>query len=146
VSYAANFNEMELGDIKTSDKLKGKEDIYFGEREQYFLLASAPNSKMNLGFDYKIRKFNANLRFVRFGEVRLIDFIDEEDIYSPKITTDLTLGLNLSNVFSLHVGSANLFNVYPDAQDTETETGGLWDAVQMGSGGAFYFARLGFKF
>ena len=25
---------------------------------------------------------------------------------------------------------------------TETETGGLWDAVQMGSSGAFYFARL----
>jgi iron complex outermembrane recepter protein len=47
---------------------------------------------------------------------------------------------------NLNVGVANLFNVYPDAQDTETETGGVWDAVQMGFSGSLYFVKLGFKF
>ncbi|MCB0565746.1 MAG: hypothetical protein H6573_35580 [Lewinellaceae bacterium] len=44
-------------------------------------------------------------------------------------------------------GANNLLNAYPSIQtDGETETGGYWDAVQMGFSGAFYFARLGFKF
>ena len=145
-TFAANFNDMELGDITTSDKLKGKEDIYFGTREQKFLLASAPNSKMNLTLDCKVKNFNVNLRFVRFGEVVLEDWLGTDDVYSPKVVTDLTLGYDLTKNLSLRVGAANLLNVYPDQQDTETETGGLWDAVQMGTNGSFYFARLGFKF
>ena len=145
-TFAANFNEMELGDITTSAKLKGKEDIYFGTREQKFLLASAPDSKMNLTLDYKFKNFNVNLRFVRFGEVVLEDWLGTDDVYAAKIVTDLTLGYDLTKNLSLRIGAANLLNVYPDQQDTETETGGLWDAVQMGTNGSFYFARLGFKF
>lgn len=145
-TFAANFNQMELGDIHTSPKLAGKEDIYFGSREQKFLLASAPDSKMNLTLDYKLNNFSVNLRFVRFGEVVLEDWLGTDDVYSPKVVTDLTLGYDLTKNLSLRVGAANLFNVYPDQQDTETETGGLWDAVQMGSNGSFYFARFGFNF
>jgi iron complex outermembrane receptor protein len=146
VSFAGNFNQMELGDIKTSDKLQGKEDIYFGNRERLFLLASAPESKLNLTFDYRYRKLNANLRFVRFGEIVLEDFLGTLDVYEARVTTDLTLGLDLTRNAGLYLGAANLFNVYPTQQDTETETGGLWDAVQMGFGGSFYFAKLNFRF
>ena len=52
LSMAANFNNMVINDIYTNDKLKGKENTYFGIREQYFLLASAPKSKVNIGLDY----------------------------------------------------------------------------------------------
>ena len=76
-------------------KLRGKEDIYFGPREQQVLLASAPDSKINLTLDYARGRFASSLRFVR-----------------------------------------DIFDVYPTQQDTETETGGLWDAVQMGFSGA----------
>ncbi len=145
-AFAGNFNDMELGDITTSTKLKGKEDIYFGRREQKFLLASAPDSKMSLTLDYKIRRLNANLRFTRFGEIVLEDFVGTDDVYKAKIVTDLTLGYDLSKNLAWNFGAANLFNVYPTQQDTETETGGLWDAVQMGFSGAFYFTKLGFKF
>ena len=146
VSVAGNFNSMELGDITTSEKLEGKEDTYFGQREQYFLLASAPASKINLSLDYKVEKLNVNLRFVRFDKIELIDWLDTVDTYDAKITTDLTLGYDLSKNLSLNIGGANIFNVYPTQQDTETETGGLWDSVQMGTNGAFYFTKLGFKF
>jgi hypothetical protein len=37
------------------------------------------------------------------------------------------------------------FNACPSPQDTETETGGVWDAVQMGFSGAYYFVRLDFR-
>jgi iron complex outermembrane receptor protein len=148
-TLAGNFNDfkdIKPEDITTSEKLKGKEDIYFGSREQKFLLASAPDSKINLTLDYRLQRFNAILRLVRFGEVILEDWLGTDDVYKSKTVADLTLGYDITRNLSLNIGTANLLNVYPTQQDTETETGGLWDAVQMGFGGTFYFARLGFKF
>lgn len=145
VSLAGNFNDMELGDINTSPQLAGKEDIYFGAREQAFLLASAPGSKINFQTTYGIRSVDALIRFTRFGEVTLIDWLDTDDVYQPRITTDAALTFRASGNVSLTLGGNNLFNRYPNQQDTETETGGVWDAVQMGFSGAFYYARLNFK-
>lgn len=145
ITFAGNFNNMELGDIKTSEKLKGKEETYFGEREQYFLLASAPKSKMTLAIDHVINKFHTSLRFVHFGEIKLIDWIGTEDIYEAKMTTDLSFAYDFTDNLTLILGSANIFNVYPSEQDTETETGGLWDAVQMGFSGRFIYSKFMFK-
>ncbi len=144
-SLAANFNDMDLGTINTSPKLAGKEDIYYGRREQHFLTASAPESKLTFTGTYGFRNFDVSTRVVRFGEVTLIDWLDTEDVYQSRITTDVSLSYQLSNNVSVTLGGNNVFNRYPTQQDTETETGGLWDAVQMGFSGAFYFARLNFK-
>lgn len=141
-SLAGNFNDMALSAIKTSGKLVGKEETYFGAREQAFLLASAPSSKITFTVDHELNRFNTQLRVTNFGRVSLIDFIDERDVYKAKATTDLSVGYRVSNNARITLGGANIFNVYPTAQDTETETGGLWDAVQMGFSGAFYFAKL----
>ena len=146
VSYAGNFNDMKLGDIKTSPKLAQKKDIYFGRREQHFLLASAPPSKMTLTFDYGVYRFHPSLRFAYFGRVTLIDWLDTEDIYEAKMTTDFSLGYDITDKVLLTLGGANVLNVYPTQQDTETETGGVWDAVQMGFSGRFYYAKLSFRF
>ena len=145
VSLAANFNDMELGSVNTSPKLAGKEDVYFGPREQFFLLASAPETKFNLTLDWTRDRYTANVRFVRFGEVVLMDWLDTEDIYESKITTDVGVGYAITPNVRLAVGGANIFDVYPTQQDTETETGGLWDAVQMGFSGAYYYGKLLFK-
>jgi iron complex outermembrane receptor protein len=141
-SFAGNFNNMELGDINTSRKLKGKEDIYFGRREQAFLLASAPETKLSFAIDYGRDKFNASVRMIYFGEITLIDWLDTEDIYEAKLTTDASLSYDFTDNLTLLVGGANLFDIYPTQQDTETESGGLWDAVQMGFSGRFLFGKL----
>jgi iron complex outermembrane receptor protein len=143
LSYAGNFNRMTLGAVKTSPKLAGKQDTYFGDREQHFLIASAPPAKNSLTVDYGYEQFHANLRFTHFGRVSLIDWLGTEDVYTAKVTTDFSLAYDLTNNLTLVAGAANVFDVYPTQQeDTETETGGLWDAVQMGFSGRFYFARL----
>ena len=154
-SVAANLNSMVIDKIYTNQKLQGKENTYFGLREQYFLLASAPKSKFNFGVDYSKDKFFANLKLTRFGKVRLINWNDngdnivdpgELDTYNSKITADLSVGYNLNN-FTFTIGGLNIMNTYPDKHDPGlTESGGIWDAVQMGFSGAFYFARVGFKF
>jgi iron complex outermembrane receptor protein len=154
-SLAANFNNMVIDKIYTNQKLEGKENTYFGLREQYFLLASAPKSKFNFGVDYSKGNFFANLKLTMFGEVKLINWSDngdniadpgEVDTYNPKITADLSVGYNLRN-FTFTLGGLNILNTYPDKHDPGlTESGGIWDCVQMGFSGAFYFIKVGFKF
>ena len=154
-SVAANFNNMVIDKIYTNQKLQGKENTYFGLREQYFLLASAPKSKFNFGIDYSNENFFANMRLTRFGMVELMNWNDngdniaspdEIDKYNPKVTADLSVGYNLKK-FTFTLGGVNILNNYPDKQDPGlTESGGIWDSVQMGFSGALYFARSGFKF
>ncbi len=154
-SFIGNFNDMTITDVKNGDL---DEQTFFGERDKSFLLASAPDSKLTLNLIYDIEWFDVALGLTRFSEVTLLDFQMFEDVadygslenqvaaasdvYDSKIVTDLNFGFKLNDALKLNVGSNNLFNVYPDQQDDWTEAGGYWDAVQMGFGGAYYYAKL----
>ncbi|WP_416442187.1 TonB-dependent receptor domain-containing protein [Leeuwenhoekiella sp. A16] len=160
-TFTGNINDMSITDVKNGDL---DQRTFFGERDQSFLLASAPDSKLSLNLNYERSWFNAGLAFTRFSEIELLDFQVFEDPadlgyasyadllegatdhYGAKLVTDLTLGFTLSDHIKLQVGSNNLFNVYPDQQDDWTEAGGYWDAVQMGFNGAYYYSRLSFTF
>ncbi|UKJ06864.1 TonB-dependent receptor [Solitalea lacus] len=146
-TLAANFNDMRVDEVHTTPELAGKEDTYFGPRERSFLLASAPPYKINLSFDYRVKKFNAFLRFNQFSGVDLTNWNDVIDSYSAKLTTDLSLGYTFNKYVNITFGGNNIFDVYPSHQDPGlTESGGMWDAVQMGFGGAYFFGRIGIKF
>ncbi len=158
-TLVGNINNMKVDAVNNGTL---DEQTFFGEREKAFLLASAPDNKFSLNLNYARKWFDAGLAFTRFSEVKLLDYQMYEDVadygsfanqikaatdtYGVKIVTDLTLGFNLSKNTKLSVGSNNLFNIYPDQQDDWVEAGGYWDAVQMGFGGAFYYARMNFKF
>ncbi|SEW44425.1 iron complex outermembrane recepter protein [Chryseobacterium wanjuense] len=152
-TLAGNYNDMEITAVHTSEKLKGKEEIYLSPRERGFILASAPKTKINLNLNYKINKFNANLQLVRFDKVTLLGYggADDFQIYNPKVTADLSFGYEFTKGLSLTIGSKNLFNRYPTLQkahvsDGNTESGGIFDPVQMGFAGRQVFARFNFKF
>ncbi|MBP9792566.1 MAG: TonB-dependent receptor [Flavobacterium sp.] len=144
LSFIGNINKMKIGNVNASGL---DSETLFGKREKYFLLASAPESKFGASINYNYnKKFNTNLRFTRFGEVELIDWLDTIDHYGAKIVSDISFNYQFTKNFNLTIGANNFLNVYPDIQDTETETGGNFDSVQMGSNGLFGFARLGVKF
>lgn len=152
-TLAGNYNEMEITKVNTSDRLKGKEDIYLSPRERAFILASAPKTKINLNLNYKISKFNANVQLVRFDKVTLVGYNGPDDYqtYNPKVTTDLSFGYEFSKNINLTIGSKNLFNRYATLQrdavsSGNTESGGIFDPVQMGFAGRQIFARFNFKF
>ncbi|SHE47434.1 TonB-dependent receptor plug domain-containing protein [Chryseobacterium vrystaatense] len=151
-TLAGNYNEMEITKINTSEKLQGKENVYLSPRERAFILASAPKTKVNLNLNYKISKFNANVQLVRFDKVKLIGYkgADDYQLYGAKVTTDISFGYEFSKNLNLTIGSKNLFNRYPTLQtahvDGNTESGGIFDPVQMGFAGRQAFARLNFKF
>ncbi|WPO77394.1 TonB-dependent receptor [Flavobacterium sp. KACC 22761] len=144
-TLVGNINDMKIDKVKNGDL---DEATFFGKREKAFLLASAPDSKFGLNLTYSKNKFDAGLAFTRFSKVVLVDYADEDDVYNPRLVTDLTVGYQLTKNLKLSLGSNNLFNVYPTKQDEQgnTEAGGYWDAVQMGFSGAYYYARLGFNF
>lgn len=144
-TFVGNVNKMRVTNVKNNGL---DEETFFGEREIAFLKASAPNSKLGFNVSFERKWLDAGLNFTRFSEVVLVDYAGEDDVYTPKIVTDLTFGFKLSKNFKLSIGSNNLFNIYPDKQDEQgnTEAGGYWDAVQMGFSGAYYYSRLGFTF
>ncbi len=144
-TLVGNINDMKIEKVKNGTLDEG---TFFGKREKAFLLASAPKNKFGLNLNYSKDKFDAGLAFTHFSKIVLVDYSDEDDVYTEKTITDLTLGYKLTKQLKLSVGSNNLFNIYPDKQDEtgDTEAGGYWDSVQMGFGGAYYYARLGFNF
>jgi len=75
-----------------------------------------PKSKYNLGFDYSIGKFEAELRFVRYGSYTVVSESDAmyDQTFSPNIVTNLELKYNILQSLSLAIGSNNIFDVYPD--------------------------------
>jgi iron complex outermembrane recepter protein len=145
-TMAANINDMKVEAVKTTALLSGKEDTYFGPRDRAFLLASAPDYKVGLSLDYSIKRFSVLLRNTLFSEINLVNFGDEIDVYRKKVTTDVVFSVKAGNSFNISIGGNNILDVYPDVQDPGlTESGGMWDAVQMGFSGTFFFAKVGFK-
>lgn len=146
-TLAANVNHLTFGTIKTSGKLAGKEDIYFSTREQSFVKASAPPSKISLTLMDKINRLNLMLRFTRFDKVQLENYNGVLDVYRPKITTDLSANFEVSRKLQWTLGANNVFNVYPDRSPDmfNTESGGPFDPVQMGINGSFFYTKLYFR-
>ena len=80
--------------------------------------------------------------------------------FGGKVTTDLYASYNLSKNSTLTIGVDNLFNVHPDKSVVpgsvslatgssswgDSESGGPFDAVQMGFDGTRLFAKLIFNF
>ncbi|CAM1362898.1 TonB-dependent receptor [Tenacibaculum xiamenense] len=160
IGFVGNLNKMEINEInhKNLDK-----ETFFGAREQYFLLASAPKHKLILNAVYSVKNFSISSTLTRFSSLELIDwqifkplsqfnnssqqrFDASIDYYKAKYTFDTHFTYDLTNHLSLQAGVNNLFNTYPTEQARNTDSGGLWDAIQMGANGAFYYSKLLLKF
>ncbi|WP_234111505.1 TonB-dependent receptor plug domain-containing protein [Chryseobacterium sp. R2A-55] len=152
-TLAGNYNNMDITAVHTSGKLVGKEEVYLSPRERAFILSSAPRTKFNLNLNYAVKKFNANLQMVRFDKVTYLGYEGPDDFqnYDARITTDLSFGYHFTPKFNLTLGGKNIFNQYPTLQTAQvsagnTESGGIFDPVQMGFAGRQVFARVNFKF
>ncbi len=74
--------------------------------------------------------------------------------YRGKITSDLYVSYKFSKKISLFAGADNVFNIHPDFaavknaryEAFDNETGGPWEAVQMGFNGRRLFSKLVFNF
>ena len=137
-----------VGDIKSSDLLKGKESIYFSESSRLFLERSVPRQKVGLTLTYGIGNFNFFVRNVWFGEVtEATNVVAAQQVYGSKIITDATIGYKFTENLRLSVGANNLLDVYPDETlDPATRTSNQFiysrRATQFGYNGRYIFARV----
>lgn len=176
ILFTANVQNMKIDKINVPAKLSGSEFLkqtFYSDREQKFLLASAPKTKASLNAEYGMKKVTLGLRLTYFGKITLNGYGqdglgiaptvpldngsgDVPDLfnYKGKLVTDIYMSCALHRNWTLFVGADNLLSTHPDfgvvkgAKDWayNTETGGAWDAVQMGFNGRRLFARLAFSF
>jgi iron complex outermembrane receptor protein len=170
---AANFQDMTIDKINVPSALAGNSETFLSDREQTFILASAPPQKLAATLEYGFGKFTVGTRLTYFGEVTLLGYgedglgidpmvptndgsryVPDEYIYSGKLVPDIYAAWKINKNFTLNVGVDNFINVHPDlgyvpvASDWafNNETGGPWDAVQMGGNGLRAFGRLSVNF
>ena len=159
IGVTGNVNDISIEKIRNGAL---DANTFYGPREQYFLKASAPPSKLGLNIGYFSQKFDFALLVTRFSEVTILDWqIYEDDadyggyaqkleaskdVYAARFVTDVSVSYQLADGVSLSIGGNNILNVYPSQQDDWTDGGGYWDSVQMGTAGAYYFGRLNFRF
>jgi iron complex outermembrane receptor protein len=146
----------------------------FNRKEQSRIESARPKSKVLLGLDYKINKWNFTLNNTYFGEVTwkhsnnglngaplgpggsLLPTEDSayDQTFAGKVITDLVIGYNFTDKISGFVSANNLLNVYPDEIDTKgdfvTDLGGRfkypWEVNQFGFNGTIINGGLTFKF
>jgi iron complex outermembrane receptor protein len=170
---AANFQDMTIDKINVPEALEGNSETFLSDREQTFILASAPPVKLAATLEYGFGKFTVGTRLTYFGEVTLLGYgedglgidpmvptndgtryVADEYIYSGKLVPDIYAAWKINENFTLNVGVDNFINVHPDlgyvpvASDWafNNETGGPWDAVQMGGNGLRAFGRISVNF
>ena len=174
--FTLNWQKMEITSINIPAELSGSEFLrnsFLSDREQAFILASAPNIKYALNLEYGTGKWIFGTRITHFGEVTLLGYgedglgidpqvpldngqgyVPDRYLYRGKTPVDIYLGYDLNKALTLHAGADNVFNVHPDLGVApgakgwafNNETGGPWDAVQMGGNGRRLFVRLSFNF
>ncbi len=133
-SLAANYNKTTIDAINTPKVLADNGYNIFDRQEQGLITNSRPKSKVILGLNYDIEKWNISLNNTRFGEVTVTapqsGGVDQE--LDAKITTDLGLVYNLTDKIGINANVNNIFDVYPDPTDPATNT--------AGAGGRFVYS------
>jgi iron complex outermembrane recepter protein len=149
-SLSFNYNNLDIERVVTTTALTGREEQFLGRRERSLIPYTAPKYKYHALFNYKLNKFSSSIRFSGFSSMDLVDYNSANTAlnhYDAKLSTDLSAGYELSNKIRFVLSGSNIFNVYPNKQNpSNTETGGMYEAVQMGFGGSFYSVRLKFRF
>jgi iron complex outermembrane receptor protein len=137
-----------VGDIMASEKLMGKENIYFSESNRVFLEQSVPREKVGLTLTYGINKLNFFVRNVWFGEVTEASNTPAlQQVYGSKVITDFSVSYKITSGLRASVGANNLLDVYPDETiDPATRASNQFiysrRATQFGFNGRYVFGRL----
>ncbi|MFO0468439.1 MAG: TonB-dependent receptor plug domain-containing protein [Bacteroidota bacterium] len=146
----------------------GQIGSYFNREDQSRVEVANPQSKFSAMLNYRNGKFSSMLRVVRFGEVTYLDPSINPDkpdtwpvnaltnqkettdqVFSPKVTTDITVSYDFRKGMTFTLGGNNIFDVYQDIH-THANNFSLGRFVysrrvqQFGFNGAYFFARVRF--
>ena len=168
---AGNWQSMKVDAVHVPPALNGttlNQKTFFSDREQAFLIASAPNVKFALSLEYDVNNFAVGTHMTWYGLIRLLGFgsatpdnpnqtginpfvptdadpnvlVPEIFNYNPKLVTDLWFSYKFNKNVTLFLGADNLFNVHPDLGVNPLAKG--W-AEDNESGGPWDSVQMGFN-
>ena len=168
---AGNIQSMTIDAIHVPSALNGtvlNRKTFFSDREEAFLLASAPKGKFALSMEYDVNKFGFGTHLTYFGKILLQGFgaatadnpnqtginpmvptdadpnvlVPENFNFNGKMVTDLFGSYKFSKQISLFVGVDNVFNVHPDLGVNPKAKGWFGDNE---SGGPWDSVQMGFN-
>ncbi|MEM7504793.1 MAG: TonB-dependent receptor [Pseudomonadota bacterium] len=106
------------------------------------------DSKLALSTAYSRGGFRANLRATQFGEFTNVAASVENDTRNDaEWIVDIELGYEFQSGFSIHAGSNNVFNTYPDEVRPANSIGnGFYDTITpYGFTGGNFYVRTAFQ-
>lgn len=171
ILLAGNFQNMTIDEIHVPDALNSTElnrKTFFSDREEAFLVASAPNTKYSLGLEYNVNKFGVYSHLTYFGQIDLMGFgssqpdnpnstginprvpsdadpnilVPEVFNFIGKAIVDLSFSYKLNNKFTVFAGADNLFNTHPNLGVNQLAKGWAGDNE---SGGPWDSVQMGFN-
>ena len=171
ILLAGNYQHMKVDKINVPSALNGtvlNQKTFFSDREEAFLLASAPNTKFNLSLQYSLKKFGVGTNLTYFGKVKLLGFGDatadnpnqtginpqvptdaDPNVYVPehfnfkgKLVADIFASYNITKKITIFIGADNILNVHPDLGVNPQAKGWFGDNE---SGGAWDSVQMGFN-
>jgi iron complex outermembrane receptor protein len=171
ILLAGNLQKMNIDAIHVPPALNGtvlNQKTFFSDREEAFLLASAPNHKFALNIDYNVNKFGVGTHITYFGKISLLGFgaatadnpnqtginpmvptdadanklVPEVFNFTGKVVTDIYCSYRFSKKLIVFAGVDNLFNVHPDLGVNPLAKG--W-AEDNESGGPWDSVQMGFN-
>ena len=173
---AANFQNINIDKVNIPKGLSGNgslDSVFFSPREQYYVKASAPDSKIIFTVEYNLSKLGLGIRATRFGMIQIAGYgqdginlliptdanpnITVPDVINltPKLVLDFYARYQVAKILQLNVGVDNVLNTHPDystvanaqrAAAGNNDSGGAWESAQMGFNGLRFFSKLVFSF
>jgi iron complex outermembrane receptor protein len=171
ILLAGNFQHMTVDAVHVPAALSStvlNQKTFFSDREEAFLLASAPDTKLNLSVEYNFNKFGVGAHLTYFGKIKLMGFGDstpdnpnstginpmvptdaDPNIYVPevfdfkgKLVTDIFVSYQITKKISVFTGVDNIFNVHPNLGVNQLAKGWFGDNE---SGGPWDSVQMGFN-
>jgi iron complex outermembrane recepter protein len=156
-TLALNLNKTRIkggaNGVRTPAQLSGFGETLLNREERGRIEVNQPRSKIIGTLTYEGGPFTTRLAVTRFGQISTIapQLVEQDQTFSPKIVTDLSVSYDFTDWAQLAIGATNLFDVYPDrVADPRLTNDGTVPysrfATQFGFNGASYFVGLNFKF
>ncbi len=148
---AFNWNQTDILNSSGSTDIGGTAYELMDRKARNVLTTVQPKTKLILGGNWSIDKFNVNLGLTRYGSWKEVNDADDRSLdrtWNAQWITDLDVGYSLTKSLNVAIGAKNLFDVYPKKQGVPSSTmvSGYGTYSPYGFTGGYYYTRLTYAF
>lgn len=149
-----NYNRTVITGIKDNPSelaSLGADYVLFDRLSRSNLTVNLPETKLFIGNITTASIFTLSTRVVRYGSFKSYgNAVVNDREFGAKWITDMELSAKPTERLTLAIGANNIFNVYPDRNDTQTNvnTGAGFYATSGAYGftGGYYYGRVAINF